>query len=147
MAKANFSDKDQAQIVAAIQLAEKETSGEIRVHVESKLATDPVERAKAVFFELGMHHTVQKNAVLIYLAYNDHKLAIIGDAGIHEKVGDNFWQAEKDLLITHFKKNEYALGLSLAIEQVGEKLKAHFPFQKDDKNELSDTISFGGQHD
>jgi uncharacterized membrane protein len=74
-------------------------------------------------------------------------LAIIGDSGIHEKVGDNFWQAEKDLLITHFKKNEYALGLSLAIEQVGEKLKAYFPFQKDDKNELSDTISFGGQHD
>jgi uncharacterized membrane protein len=147
MPKENFSDKDQAQIVSAIQLAEKETSGEIRVHIESTVSIDPIERAKEVFFELGMHQTELKNAVLIYLAFNDHKLAIIGDEGIHQKVGNDFWQSEKDLMVSHFKKNEYALGLSLAIEQVGEKLKVHFPYQKADVNELSDTISFGGQHD
>jgi uncharacterized membrane protein len=94
-----------------------------------------------------MQHTAQKNAVLIYLATADQKLAIIGDEGIHEKVGDDFWQAEKELLVSHFKKNEYALGLSLAIEQVGDKLKMHFPYQKADVNELSDSISFGGQND
>ena len=146
MAKENFSEKDQAQIVAAIQAAEKETSGEIRVHIEAHVATDPMDRAKEIFFELGMHQTAQKNAVLIYLAYTNQKLAIIGDAGIHEKVGDDFWQSEKDLLISYFKKNEYALGLAKAIEKVGEKLKVHFPYQTDDKNELNDAISFGGKH-
>ncbi|MCG9879917.1 MAG: TPM domain-containing protein [Bacteroidia bacterium] len=147
MAEEHFSEKDQAQIVEAIQLAEKETSGEIRVHIEAHATIDPIERAKQVFFELGMHNTAQKNAVLIYVAFDDHKLAIIGDSGIHEKVGDNFWQSEKDLMVSHFKKNEYALGLSLAIEQVGEKLKAYFPYLSQDKNELSDTISFGGKHE
>lgn len=147
MPKEHFSEKDQAQIVEAIQFAEKETSGEIRVHIEAHTNIEPIERAKAVFFELGMHNTVQKNAVLIYVAFEDHKLAIIGDSGIHEKVGDDFWQSEKELLISHFKKNEYALGLSLAIEQVGEKLKTYFPYLIQDKNELSDEISFGGKHE
>ncbi|MCE2741785.1 MAG: TPM domain-containing protein [Sphingobacteriales bacterium] len=147
MAKEYFSEKEQAQIIAAIQAAEKETSGEIRVHVEANTPLEPIDRAKTVFYELGMQHTAQKNAVLIYLATADQKLAIIGDEGIHEKVGDDFWQAEKELLVSHFKKNEYALGLSLAIEQVGDKLKMHFPYQKADVNELSDSISFGGQND
>ena len=145
MAKQFFSKAEQAQIVAAIQSAEKATSGEIRLHVEPKTDLAPMDRAKIVFDNLGMGNTELKNAVLLYLSFKDRKFAIIGDSGIHEKVGDDFWQAEKDLLKNYFSKKEFANGLSLAIEHVGEKLKAFFPYQENDVNELSNEISFGGE--
>ncbi len=145
MAKQFFSKEAQAQIVAAIQSAEKATSGEIRVHVEPKTDLAPIDRAKIVFDNLGMGKTNLKNAVLLYLSFEDRKFAIIGDSGIHEKVGDDFWQAEKELLKTYFSKNEFANGLALAITHVGEKLKAYFPYQENDVNELSNEISFGGE--
>jgi uncharacterized membrane protein len=143
MANKYFSKEEEARVVSAIQAAELATSGEIRVHVEPSTKMDPIDRAKEVFFNLGMHQTELKNGVLIYLAIKDRKMAIIGDAGIHDKVGDNFWQAEKDLMKDYFSKGDYATGLSFAIEHVGIKLKIFFPYQESDTNELSNEISFG----
>jgi uncharacterized membrane protein len=140
-----FSVSDQNRIIEAIRLAELETSGEIRVHIEEHCPGDPMERAKEMFFSLNMHQTAQQNGVLIYLALLDKKFAILGDKGIHDKVTDNFWQAEKDLMKSYFVKSEYTEGLVQAIEQVGEKLKVNFPYQKNDTNELSNDISFGGK--
>ncbi len=144
MTKNTFSKEEQQRIVDAIRHAELATSGEIRLHIEPGTSLNPVERAKQVFEQLGMGNTELKNGVLFYLAIEDRKLAIIGDSGIHQKVGDNFWQEEKELMVNHFLKGDYTTGICKAIEQVGEKLKLHFPFQQTDTNELSNDISFGG---
>ncbi len=138
-----LSKKDQQRIVAAIQAAEQQTSGEIRVHVESHCKGDPLERAKAIFVKLNMHQTAQRNGVIIYLALKDRKLAIWGDKGINEKVPDNFWEDVKETMIAHFKKNEFTEGLVKGIAMIGEKLREYFPYQSDDINELSDDVSMG----
>ena len=143
MSKQLFSTADQLKIVEAIKLAEKQTSGEVRVHIEPTCIIDPVERALQVFTELKMDATELKNGVLIYLATEDKKFAIIGDKGIHEKVQDSFWNEAKELMKVNFVKGDFTAGLTEAIGKVGEKLKLFFPFQSNDADELSNEISFG----
>ncbi|MFN7119672.1 MAG: TPM domain-containing protein [Saprospiraceae bacterium] len=137
-----FSKDDEARIVQAIQDAEHNTSGEIRVHLEKKLEEDVLVEAQRVFTKLGMHQTAERNGVLIFIAPQHRKFAIIGDEGINQLVGEDFWAAERDIIQQHFRQGAYAEGICKAIEQVGEKLKAHFPYQTDDTNELSDEISY-----
>ncbi len=131
------------KIVDSIQQAETNTSGEIRVHLESLCNGDPCERAVYVFSHLKMQQTKDRNGVLIYLAVKSRKFAIIGDVGINEKVGTDYWNDTKDMMADHFRKGEFAEGLAEAVLSVGEKLKAYFPYQRDDVNELSDEISIG----
>jgi uncharacterized membrane protein len=147
MSKNFFTDTEQQQIVEAIKQAELNTSGEIRVHVEPTCDEDPYQRAMKVFERLGMHATELKNGVLFYLAYQSKKFAIIGDKGIHEKVSQQFWDEEKALLEQYFKANNHADGLIKAIGDAGQKLKLHFPYSTTDLNELSNDISFGGDHE
>jgi uncharacterized membrane protein len=130
-------------ITSAISLAEQETSGEIRVHLESTCNKDSVDRAIEVFNLLKMDQTLLKNGVLIYVAIKDRKLAIIGDTGINEVVPSDFWDSTRDLLVTHFKDGKYVEGLVNAIEEAGKVLKQYFPFKSDDQNELSNEISLG----
>jgi uncharacterized membrane protein len=131
------------EIINAIKSAEKNTSGEIRVHIEKTTEKPPMERALEVFYFLKMDATAQKNGVLIYVAVESKKFAILGDEGINKLVPSNFWDQEKEIILTHFKSKNYTLGLQIAIEEVGNKLKEFFPYQSDDKNELSDEISKG----
>ncbi len=138
-----FSDEAQDQIVKAIELAELNTSGEIRVHIESKCKIDVLDRAAYIFQYLKMHQTALRNGVLFYLAVNDKKFAVIGDAGINSKIGADFWNEVKDLVIEDFKKNQFTEGLEKGIELAGVKLKEHFPYQSNDKNELKNEVSFG----
>ncbi len=138
-----FSDEQKKQIVDAIKEAEKETSGEIRLHIESKCKGDPLERAIKVFQKLKMHKTALRNGTLIYLALNNKKFAIFGDKGINEKVPENFWKDVKDVMAEHFKQNEFTEGLVEGIGMIGNKLKEFFPYQSDDVNELPDDISIG----
>ena len=139
-----FGEEEQKQIIAAIQEAETQTSGEIKVHIEKKCASgDALERAKEVFGLLEMYATEEKNGVLFYLAYEDRKFAVIGDKGINEKVAADFWNSTKDLLKTYFSQSKYAEGLCAGIEEAGLQLKIHFPYRSDDVNELPDDISFG----
>lgn len=142
-AKAFLTEDEKHRIVNAIKKAEEETSGEIRVHIEDSSQGHPIQRAKQVFERLGMHNTKLKNGTLIYLSVNDRKFAVIGDSGIHALVPPNFWEEIKEVMHHHFKKGEFCLGICSGIEQIGEKLKTHFPHTKDDVNELSDDISFG----
>lgn len=138
-----LSKEEQRTVVDAIGIAEKRTSGEIRVHVEPTCKCgDPYERAVEVFNKLGMYATEARNGVLIYVAYKSHKLAIIGDDGINKKVGADFWAEERNLLISRFRDGQYADGLAEAIKQIGENLSKYFPYQEDDVNELSDEISY-----
>lgn len=143
MAAKLFNTEEQEQIKLAIQAAEFQTSGEIRVFVEDKCAdADVFNRAVFQFNKLKMQETAQRNGVLIYLAVNDRKFAIIGDSGINEKVNPDFWESTKELMLEHFKKSEMTEGLIQGIAKVGEQLKTLFPYDKDDKNELPDEIAF-----
>jgi len=137
-----FSKEQQAQILAAVKEAEMETSGEIRVHIESSLKGDVLDRAAWLFKKLGMHETAERNGVLFYLAVNDKKFAIIGDAGINAKVPGGFWDDISELLKNNFKEGKFTEGLSEGILLAGKHLKMHFPHKSDDVNELPDEISF-----
>ena len=141
-AKELFTDELQKQVVAAIETAELNTSGEVRVHLDDNCKGDVLDRAAYVFEKLEMHKTDQRNGVLFYLAVQDKKFAILGDAGINQKVPDNFWEEIKSEVIANFKKGDFAEGLSSGIVKAGEQLKAHFPYQEDDVNELENEISF-----
>ena len=139
-----FSKSEEEQIIAAIKAAEKNTSGEIRVHIEaSSKGKDPLERAVQVFQELEMHQTEARNGVLFYLAYEDHAFSIFGDQGINKKVPEEFWDSTRDQMQAAFKKLAFAEGLIAGITEAGEVLKAYFPYQSDDQNELDDSISKG----
>jgi len=141
-AKELFTEELQKQVVAAIETAELHTSGEVRVHLDDKCKGEVLDRAAHVFEKLEMHKTEQRNGVLFYLAVEDKKFAILGDAGINQKVPDNFWEEIKSDVISNFKKGDFAGGLSSGIVKAGEQLKAHFPYQEDDVNELDNEISF-----
>jgi uncharacterized membrane protein len=138
-----FSEKEKLQIKNAIRAAEFNTSGEIRVHIESHCKEDVLDRAAFWFEKLEMHKTELRNAVLFYLAIEDHQFAILGDAGINQKVPSDFWDNIKELMAAQFREGKLTDGLSSGIIMAGEQLKHHFPFKSDDVNELSDEISFG----
>lgn len=138
-----FSKEQQELIVEAIKKAEKQTSGEIRVHVEEKCKGELMARAAKVFLELGIHNTKQQNGVLIYISIKDRQLAILGDEGINNVVPEGFWDSTKNVMIGHFKSANYTEGLIRGIEQAGEQLKKFFPYERNDTNELSNDISFG----
>lgn len=144
MAEKLFSQEDRNNIIATIQAAERETSGEIQVHVENHCSGDVMDRAAEVFETLKMHLTQERNAVLFYLAVEDHRFAILGDSGINRVVPADFWENIKDRMLIEFKKGKFTEGLRIGIEMCGSQLKAHFPYeQKGDINELPDEISFG----
>ncbi len=139
----HFTKEQQKQIVEAIKQAEHNTSGEIRVHIENTCNIDVLDRAANIFAMLKMHKTDLRNGVLFYLSVEDRKFAILGDAGINAKVPKDFWDSVKNTVFEQFKSGNQTEGLIKGILMAGEKLKAHFPYQKDDVNELSDEISFG----
>lgn len=143
MSKELFSDQDRERIVTAISNAELLTSGEIRVHVDTKCPGDPVAKAFRVFKKSGMDQTAERNGVLFYIATDHRKLAIVGDEGIHQTVPHDFWNDIKEQMIADFKVEGYAEGLIKGIEKAGAHLGAHFARKEDDTNELSNEITFG----
>ena len=134
---------EEAEVVEAIRLAEKNTSGEIRVHLEKETSIAPIERAVEVFHELGMDTTQLRNGVIIYVAVKSRKFAIYGDKGINDKVNDDFWNCTKDIMVNHFKTGNNVQALVEGIHNAGEQLKKYFPFEDDDTDELSNEISKG----
>ena len=141
MPKDILSKEQKATMFAAIQEAELNTSGEIRVHLENRCRGEVLDRAAEVFALLKMHKTELRNGVLFYLAMKDHQLAILGDIGINNKVPEGFWEEIRDFMVAKFKEGRYTEGLSEGIKMAGKQLKTHFPYQANDKNELSDDIS------
>lgn len=140
-----FSAEDKAQIVEAIRLAEKETSGEIRVYVESKNSyVDAIDRAAEIFFKLKMEETEHRNAVLLYIAMDHHELALFADEGIYQKVGAEYWNAEVKNMIAGFTKDNISNSIEECIAHIGQTLKEKFPYiPTEDRNELPDEIVFG----
>lgn len=138
-----LSKEDEQEIINAIKIAEENTSGEIRVHIESTTEKKHFDRALEVFHQLKMTNTKDANGVIIYVAVKDHKFVIYGDEGINNVVPDNFWNSTKDTIQNHFIKGNFKQGLIDGILKAGEELKKHFPWQEDDENELSNEISKG----
>ena len=134
-------EEDQ-RVVEAIRQAERNTSGEIKVHIENRCKGDVEQRSLYIFDKLKLNETQLRNGVLIYLAIKDHKFAILGDKGINDMVEDSFWNDVKDLMLNQFKEGRFAEGLEQGIMRCGEKLKAYFPYQSDDINEIPDDISY-----
>lgn len=137
-----FTKEQQHEIIAAIEDAEKSSSGEIRVHIEEHCKADPLDRAAYFFAKLDMHKTQLRNGVLFYVAYKDHKLAVIGDSGINACVPPAFWDEIKNTMITQFSQGKIIEGISDGVRMAGTQLKEFFPLQHDDTNELSNEISF-----
>jgi uncharacterized membrane protein len=140
-----FSPEEKQRIVEAVRVAERMTSGEVRVFVESRCRwVDAIDRAAELFFRLKMHQTVDRNGVLIYVAVKDHQLAVFGDEGIHKKMGNEYWLLEVKKMIAAFDRDDYAEGIRQCVDDIGKALHQHFPFNNDtDKNELPDEIVFG----
>ncbi len=144
MAEKLFSTADREAIKSAIRSAEKSTSGEIQVHIENHCKGDVLDRAAELFETLKMYQTKDRNGVLFYLAVDDHRFAILGDAGINQVVPEDFWGKIKDHMADHFRSGKYTQGLIDGIQMAGEQLGSHFPYKgESDNNELSDEISFG----
>jgi uncharacterized membrane protein len=139
-----FSAEEKEKIKKAIEAAEKLTSGEIRVFVEHYCHQhDPMERAVEIFHNLKMDKTSNHNATLIYVALKHRKLAIYGDAGIHEKVGNAFWEETLKKMQEHFKNESYTGGIVYAIQLIGAELARFYPYDPaSDKNDLPDELVF-----
>ena len=135
-------------ITRAIADAESRTSGEIRVHLERRVprrlfahAPDVLARARRVFHRLGMHRTAERHGVLIYLAVEERRLAVVGDEGIHRRVGDGHWHDVRDLMIERLRANAARDAIIRAIDAIGRALAAHYPRRPDDRNQLSNDVS------
>lgn len=138
-----LTQAEEQEIVQAIAMAEKNTSGEIRVHIENHSDTPPIARAREVFDSLKMYKTQARNGVLFYVGVADHSFAIIGDSGIDDVVESDFWECTKDIVIENFINKKFKDGLVEGIIRAGERLKDFFPYDSDDTNELSNEISKG----
>ncbi len=138
-----FTADQQQAMVDAIVAAEKNSSAEVRLHIDSVCKGNPYKRGVELFTKLKMDRTEQRNGVLLYIAMESRKVAIIGDEGINKAVEEGFWNSTIEVMVNDFGAGKIVEGISTALESVGERLKAYFPYQSDDVNELSDEISVG----
>jgi len=143
MALADFIPSEgQRRIADAITAAERHTTGEICVHVTPRCRGDVMKRATATFNRLHLYTTKRRNAVLIYVAYEDRKFAILGDTGINAAVPQGFWDGEVDELAGYLKAGRPVDGLCAIIARMGERLSQYFPGERDDENELSNEVTY-----
>lgn len=142
-----LTEEQEQHVIEAIKKAEKQTSGEIRVHIEHNCDREPLERAARIFHELGMDQTKLENGILIYIASEDHQAAVYAGKGIHEQVEDGFWSDVLNILVEHFKQGAFEKGIEEAVQKVGAKLEELFPYQRGSTNELSNEISYHNNKD
>lgn len=140
-----FSPEENERIVESIRQAEMQTSGEIRLFVESRCNyVDPLDRAREIFEQLKMSETELHNGVLFYVAVRDRQLAIYADEGIHTATGNKYWKDVVHEILSVFSNKDVVAGIIATILSIGDALKNHFPYDKEvDKNELPDDIIFG----
>ena len=137
-----LSSTDEERLIKAIHSAESKTSGEVRVHIEATCDGDALEACKKMFGTLNMHQTKNRNGILFFLAIKSRSFAVWGDEGIHKKVTEEFWEGITECTIGYFKRHDLISGLEKAVEMCGEQLQHHFPLEHDDKDELSNEISY-----
>ncbi len=138
-----LSPEDLERVRDAVRQAEGRTSGEIRVHLDDTIVDDVLDHAAFVFEELGMHRTNERNGVLIYVSVAQRRAAVVGDAGINERLPAGYWNETLGVILEQFKADRYVEGLCMGVQRLGEQLRTHFPRAADDRNELSDDVSIG----
>lgn len=139
-----LSSDDEQRIVRAIESAEQRCSGELRVHIQAKCTGEPLKDAQRVFTKLGMHQTELRNGILFYFALDSRKYAVLGDTGIHAKVGQAFWDGIRDAMAVHLRAGHLIEAIELGIAQAGSALATYFPHQgAQDRDELSNEVSRG----
>lgn len=138
-----LTTEEEQEIIDAIVEAERNTSGEIRVHIEASAKIDHFSRAQQLFHFLKMDNTKEGNGVLIYVAVDDKKFVIYGDTGIDKVVPKGFWESTKNVMASHFQKGNFKQGVVEGVLLAGKELEAHFPWNHNDTNELTDAISKG----
>lgn len=143
--KSLFSADQIRQIESCIREAEKNTSGEIRIHLEERCYGNPLNHAAYIFRKLNMHKTELRNGIIFYLAVKDRKFSIYGDEGIYKNVPEGFWNSVRDKMLEMFREEKFTEGLCYGIEMAGIELKKYFPLLSSDKNELSNEVTFGNQ--
>jgi uncharacterized membrane protein len=136
-----LDESDLQTVAAAVGAAEARTSAEIRVHLDARCPGEALARATLIFERLGMHATAARNGVLIYVSIEDHKLAVLGDRAIHERVGQAYWDDLVQAVLTHFRRAQFREGLVHAVAEVGKALRRHFPRRPDDVDELPDRVN------
>jgi len=144
-----LSEADFDSITRAIRAAESRTSAEIRVHLDRHVPRtllvgrrpDVLARARHVFHRLGMHRTRERHGVLVYVAVEDRRLAVVGDEGIHGRVGDPHWDRVRDVMVDRLRANAPREAIERAVEELGRVLAEHYPRRPDDENELPDEVS------
>lgn len=140
-----FSSEEEQRIIETIRRVEQQTSGEVRVHLSADAGDDIMRAAQETFARLDMQKTEERNGVLFFLAPRQHQFAIIGDEGIDRRVPPHFWEDVRDLAQGHFRQGDFAAGVCAALDRIGEKLKAFFPYRSDDRNELPDELSYDSE--
>ncbi len=136
-----FSKLDSDRIVEAIAEAEKKSSGQVRVHVTHRKPENLEQRAERRFEKLGMTRTAHRNGVLIYIAPKLRRFRILGDTGVHEKCGDEFWKETAAEMEEHFRRGEFTEGVVKGVQKAGDLLALHFPLAASDVNELPDEVT------
>jgi uncharacterized membrane protein len=138
-----LSVEEEQEIIEAIRIAEKNTSGEIRIHIERSSKIDAFDRAMELFHDLKIDDTKLQNGVLIYVAVEDKTFVIYGDKGINDVVSNDFWDSTKEVMQSHFKAGNFKQGLIEGVLKAGKELETFFPWEDNDTNELTDEISKG----
>lgn len=138
-----LTEAEQVRVRDAVRAAERRTSGEIRVHLDDMIVDNVLDHAAYVFGELDMQRTRDRNGVLIYVSVAQRRAAVIGDAGINARLPHGYWNDVLNAVLDRFREGRYADGLCEGVTLLGEKLREHFPHERDDRNELSDDISYG----
>ena len=138
-----LTDDEFGRVRNAVRAAERRTSAEIRVHLDVAIMENVLDHAAYVFDQLGMAKTKDRNGVLLYVSVPGRKVAVVGDTAIHARLGQGYWQQVLDLVLGHFKQDHFCEGLCAGVEAIGEQLRTHFPYERGDKNELNDEVSFG----
>jgi uncharacterized membrane protein len=131
-------DKDRVR--RAIEAAERRTSGEICVSLSPPFWGDVWKAAGMAFERLGMTATKNRNGVLFFVVPARHRFVVLGDRGIHERVGREFWEHIARVLEAEFRHGDFTGGLVAGIEAVGEGLARYFPYVEGDVNELPDLV-------
>jgi len=137
-----LTPEEEKSIVDHIRKAEKNTSGEIRIHMEDHCKGELMDRATEIFDSLEMQKTKDRNGVLLYFAVKDHQVAVLGDKGINAVVDDNYWDEKLEEIVAHFKEGKFYEGIAQTVSDVGGKLTELFPVKSNDRNELPDDISY-----